>query len=41
MLEFVRHMERAGYALPTEPPDATFRWPTWMPQDTAEADATE
>jgi hypothetical protein len=33
MVELVRHMERAGYALPTEPPDATFKWPPWMPQD--------
>ena len=35
ILELIRHMEGAGYALPTEPPDATFRWPAWMPQDPA------
>jgi hypothetical protein len=33
ILELVRHMEGAGYTLPTEPPDATFKWPAWMPQD--------
>jgi len=41
MLEVVRHLERAGFALPTEPPDGTFRWPDWMPQDPAEPDASE
>jgi hypothetical protein len=30
--ELVRHMEAAGYPLPTEPPDATFKWPAWMPR---------
>lgn len=30
MLEFVRHMDRAGFSLPTEPPDATFKWQAWM-----------
>jgi hypothetical protein len=39
MLEFVRHMEGAGFALPTEPPDATFKWPAWMPQDPTAPDA--
>jgi hypothetical protein len=33
ILELVRHMEAAGFTLPTEPPDATFKWPAWMPQD--------
>jgi hypothetical protein len=28
--EFVTHMAAAGYDLPTEPPDETFRWPAWM-----------
>jgi hypothetical protein len=36
MLEVVRHMEKAGYTLPAEPPDATFRWPSWMSQEPAE-----
>jgi hypothetical protein len=36
ILELVRHMDGAGYALPTEPPDATFKWPAWMPQGPAE-----
>ncbi|MBA4191113.1 MAG: hypothetical protein C0467_24275 [Planctomycetaceae bacterium] len=27
----VGHMQDAGYPLPAEPPDATFRWPHWMP----------
>jgi hypothetical protein len=35
MLEFVRHMEGAGFALPTEPPDATFKSPAWMQQEAA------
>src|SRR5262245_16166086 len=39
ILELVRHMERAGYALPTEPPDGTFKWPAWMSHDPAEPDA--
>jgi hypothetical protein len=30
--ELVRHMEGAGYPLPTEPPDTTFKWPPWMPE---------
>lgn len=30
MLSLVEHMAGAGYALPTEPPDATFKWPAWM-----------
>jgi hypothetical protein len=38
-LEVVRHMERKGFALPTEPPDATFRRPAWMPQEPAEPGA--
>ena len=32
VLELVKHMEQEGYPLPTEPPDATFIWPAWMPQ---------
>ena len=32
VLELVKHMEQEGYALPTEPPDATFIWQAWMPQ---------
>jgi hypothetical protein len=31
VLEFVSHLESAGYLLPVEPPDATFLWPRWMP----------
>jgi hypothetical protein len=31
MLEFVRDMRSAGIDLPTEPPDATFKRPSWMP----------
>jgi hypothetical protein len=30
VLALVDHMARAGYTLPSEPPDATFKWPTWM-----------
>lgn len=30
VLALVGHMERAGYSLPTEPPDPTFKWPAWM-----------
>jgi hypothetical protein len=30
VLELVAHMKEQGYELPTEPPDATFRWPAWM-----------
>ena len=26
----VERMEQAGYPLPSEPPDATFKWPAWM-----------
>jgi hypothetical protein len=29
-LEFVQSMSKAGYELPTEPPDETFRRPAWM-----------
>jgi hypothetical protein len=39
VLELVKHLEGAGYPLPTEPPDATFRWPHWMAQRQAEPDA--
>ncbi len=28
--EFVAHMAKAGYALPTEPPDETFKRQSWM-----------
>jgi hypothetical protein len=27
---FVDCMAAAGFLLPTEPPDETFRWPSWM-----------
>jgi hypothetical protein len=40
ILELVGHMEGAGFALPTEPPDATFGWPAWMPQGPAEPDTS-
>jgi hypothetical protein len=30
MLELVRHMASSGYELPSEPPDWTFKRPTWM-----------
>jgi hypothetical protein len=40
ILELVRHMDGAGYALPTEPPDATFKWPAWMPQGPAESEGS-
>lgn len=30
MLDFVEDMTEAGYGLPTEPPDWTFKWPEWM-----------
>jgi hypothetical protein len=39
ILELERHMDGAGFALPTEPPDATFKWPAWMPQGPAEPGA--
>src|SRR5262249_15334672 len=35
ILELVQHMEGAGYALPIEQPDGTFKWPAWMPHDPA------
>lgn len=31
--QLVSHMSRQGYDLPTEPPDWTFRWPTWLGPD--------
>lgn len=33
VLELVRHLAEAGYTLPTEPPDATFKWQPWMRPD--------
>lgn len=30
VFDYVAHMAAAGYELPTEPPDATFKWPAWM-----------
>lgn len=39
ILKLVRHMDRVGFALPTEPPDATFKWPAWMPGAPPETDA--
>ncbi len=39
VLAFVAHMQAAGFPLPTEPPDATFRWPHWMAQRHAEPGA--
>ena len=38
--DLVRHMDAAGFALPTEPPDVASKWPAWMPQGPAEPDAT-
>ncbi len=35
--QLVRHMEKAKFLLPTEPPDATFRWPAWMPPGPVES----
>jgi hypothetical protein len=29
--QLIAHMDKAGFELPTEPPDATFIWPDWMP----------
>ncbi len=37
--ELVGHMAAAGYPLPTEPPDETFKWPGWMPRRHAEPGA--
>jgi hypothetical protein len=34
----VGQMAQAGYELPREPPDATFKWPAWM--GSAESDAS-
>lgn len=33
VLALVEHMAGMGYGLPAEPPDATFKWPAWMPPD--------
>lgn len=30
MRQFVEHMAKAGHPLPTEPPDETFKRPSWM-----------
>jgi hypothetical protein len=30
MERFIRHMARGGYTLPVEPPDETFKRPSWM-----------
>lgn len=30
MVELVAHMAVEGYALPSEPPDRTFKRPAWM-----------
>ena len=37
----VAHMDEAGYELPEEPPDETFRRPAWMgsPEPNAAADS--
>ena len=31
VLALIEHMEQAGYPLSSGPPDATFKWPGWMP----------